>query len=107
MARRDSLDRDQGRSRRPGGASSRLLPFEVLPVASTVITGAVASNRLAGRAHVAVADAVGRIRGRFDLPGAPGGSGRLHREIGQSERSPTRRLTSLAWARWPQRWRSS
>ena len=37
MARRDSLDRDQGRSRRPGGASSRLLPFEVLPVASTVI----------------------------------------------------------------------
>ena len=37
MARRDSLDGDQGRSRRPGGASSRLLPFEVLPVASTVI----------------------------------------------------------------------
>ena len=37
MARRDSLDRDQGRSRRPGGASSRLPPFEVLPVASTVI----------------------------------------------------------------------
>jgi len=37
MARRDSLDRDQGRSRRPGGASSRLPPFEVLPVASTVV----------------------------------------------------------------------
>ena len=36
MARRDSLDGDQGRSRCPGGASSRLFPFEVLPVGSTV-----------------------------------------------------------------------
>jgi len=37
MARRDSLDHDQEHSRHPGGASSRLPPFEVLPVASTVI----------------------------------------------------------------------
>ncbi|MGA7496355.1 MAG: serine/threonine-protein kinase, partial [Isosphaeraceae bacterium] len=36
-ARRDSLDRDQGRSRRTGRASSRLQPFEVLPVGSTLI----------------------------------------------------------------------
>lgn len=37
MARRDPLDHDQGSSRRPGGASSRLRPFEALPVASTVL----------------------------------------------------------------------
>src|SRR5271157_936490 len=37
MARRDSLDHDRGSSRRPGGASSRLRPFEALPVASTVL----------------------------------------------------------------------
>jgi|GEM_PF-1204196 len=37
MARRDLLDHDQGSSRRPGGASSRLHPFEALPVASTVL----------------------------------------------------------------------
>ena len=34
---------------------------------------------LPAEAHVAV----GRIRGRVDLPGAPGGPGRLHREIGK------------------------
>ncbi len=34
---RDSRDHDQGSSRGPGGASSRLRPFEALPVASTEI----------------------------------------------------------------------
>ena len=81
-ARRDSPDRDQGRSRRPGAASSRLLPFEVSPVTSTVTREPSHRTGLPALTSRSQTRSVGSAAG-FDFPGAPGGSGRLHRSIGE------------------------
>ena len=95
-----SLDRDQGRSRRPGRADSRLLPFRGLAGRIDLDTGAVASNRLAGRPHVARLRPVGFAAGSIS-PERHGGSGRLHREMDEARDLRCGGLPPLAWVRWP------